>query len=226
MPPFAPLDLVQAAGYALAAGWRSRSPTAPETATRRQAWPGWAPDLIAAAGLLKDLAFVRPQGPMAHGRCCLGNVIHFTVKSWAERAGADWLCFGDLSPRSGPSSKANNRRADPPAAVTPTWRPLADPGRPGRAAAACLALLPLPRYTPGSHRQLGAHLATAAARWPAACARTVLQGRYRQHELARVLAELRARAGRPRVQFRDASITERAALPLAITEALIAQPLT
>ena len=239
--PLAPLDLAQVAGYALANGWQvdvfDAVADRHDPATALAALPHVAPDVIAVRlalfSLEEDLAFadaLKARWPQS--RVLLwGSVVHFTVKEWAQRSRADAVCFGEpeavlLPFFQGASPKGMIPLGD----IGPDWRTgwqalkeLVDIPLPA------WHLLPLARYAPdGDVRQLVLHLQTSLGCSVACsmCPYFVLQGRYRQHTLDRVLAEMRYLKGLgvSHVQFRDANITERPELPRALAEALIAEP--
>jgi hypothetical protein len=240
--PLAPLDLAQIAGFALDAGWQVTVHDAVafdhDAVQALAALPEVAPDLIlirlALFSLESDLAFadaVKARHPGSQV-WLWGNVIHFTGKDWAARSQADAVVFGEPEAVLLPYFRSGTDRGVVPLAdMGPDWRAgwtqqkeLTDIPLPA------WHLLPLARYAPdGDIRRLVLHLQSSHGCSVACsmCPYFVLQGRYRQHELARVLAELRylRSLGVEHVQFRDANITERADLPRAMAEALIAEPL-
>ncbi|MBC7545673.1 MAG: radical SAM protein [Candidatus Sericytochromatia bacterium] len=240
--PLAPHDLAQIAGYALDAGWQVEvfDPVALhlDAAGSLAALPATAPDVVAVRlalfSLEQDLVFadaVKARFP-ASQVILWGNVIHFTVKDWAGRSRADSVCFGEPEAVLLPFLRGTDTKGlIPLTEIGPTWRTgwqnvkeLVDVPLPA------WHLLPLARYAPdGDLSQLVLHLQTSLGCSVACsmCPYFVLQGRYRQHTLARVLAEMRylRSLGVMHVQFRDANITERPELPRALAEALIAEPL-
>jgi radical SAM superfamily enzyme YgiQ (UPF0313 family) len=240
-PPLAPLDLAQIAGFALDAGWDVAVHDAVAYGQDHEqalaALPAQAPDVVlirlALFSLEQDLRFadaVKARYP--DSRVWLwGNVVHFTVKEWAARSRADAVVFGEPEAVLLPFFRSGAEQGlIPLAAIHPDWRAgwiqqkeLTEIPLPA------WHLLPLSRYAPnGDIRQLVLHLQTSQGCSVACsmCPYFVLQGRYRQHQLARVLAELRylKSLGVQHVQFRDANITERPELPRAMAEALIAEP--
>lgn len=240
--PLAPLDLPQIAGFAEAAGWTVTVHDAvahgQDVAGTLAALPAAAPDVVlirlALFSLDQDLAVadaVKARYPQS--RVWLwGNVVHFTVKEWAGRCRADAVVFGEPEAVLLPFFRGGSTAGIVPLdAIGPTWRAgwaqqkdLTDIPLPA------WHLLPLERYAEGGDvGRLVLHLQTSLGCSVACsmCPYFVLQGRYRQHPLARVLAELRylASLGVRHVQFRDANITERPDLPRAMAAALIAEPL-
>jgi hypothetical protein len=240
--PLPPLDLAQVAGYALDSGWQVTVHDAvadgQDADTALAALPAATPDVIlvrlALFSLEQDLAFadaVKTRYPAA--RVCLwGNVVHFTVTEWAARSRADAVVFGEPEAVLLPFFR-NGAEAGlvPLASIGPGWRQgwtqlkaLTDLPLPA------WHLLPLARYAEGGDvSRLVLHLQTSLGCSVACsmCPYFVLQGRFRQHSLERVVAELRYLAGLgvKHVQFRDANITERPELPRAMAAALIAEPL-
>jgi hypothetical protein len=239
--PLAPLDLAQIAGFAVDAGWTVTVHDAvaygQDQAGALAALPAAAPDVVlvrlALFSLEQDLAMadaVKARYPGS--RVWLwGNVVHFTVKEWAARSRADAVVFGEPEAVLLPFFRTGSETGIVPlAGIGPDWRSgwtqqkdLADIPLPA------WHLLPLARYAEGGDiSRLVLHLQTSTGCSVACsmCPYFVLQGRYRQHRLERVLAEMRylASLGVRHVQFRDANITERPELPRAMAEALIADP--
>lgn len=241
-PVLAPFDVAQLAGLGLDAGWEVTVFDAVadrhDQASALAALPEPAPDLLAVRlalfSLEEDLAFVRalkarwPATPIV----LWGNVIHFTVRDWAERAAADWVCFGDLEAVLWPYLKGETPQGLVPlATIGPDWRArwITQTELAGLPLPAW-HLLPLARYAPGGElSRLVLHLQSSRGCSVACsmCPYFVLQGRYRQHDLARLRAELLYLHGLGvrHVQFRDANITERPDLPRALAASLIADPI-